>query len=55
MSPAQLHIARQIGLDRQAEAEASALAATFRPARRERLRGRLSRAAASVGTRKHAA
>jgi hypothetical protein len=56
MSSTELDIARQIGLDRQAEAHASALAATFRLARRERrLQGRLLRVAAQVGSRDHAA
>jgi len=44
-----LDVARQIGLDRRAEARASALTAAFRLARQERrLRDRLFRASAQV-------
>jgi len=56
VSSAQLDIARQIGLDRQAEARASALTAAFRLARQERrLRARLFRVAAQVNADQFAA
>lgn len=54
-SAAELDLARQIGLDRQAEARASALLATVRLARRERrLQQRMQRAASQVGRRDYA-
>lgn len=56
MFPAELDIARQIGRDRLAEADASALAATFRLARQDRkLHSRLLRAVGQAGSRDHAA
>jgi len=54
--PAELDIARQIGRDRLAEANASALAATVRLARQDhRLHSRLRRAVGQVSWRDHAA
>jgi hypothetical protein len=52
VSPAELALARQIGLDRRAEARESAVLATVRLARRERrLQNRLVRASAQAGAR----